>query len=90
MLYAIICQLKNRWKDYRDLYQKIEGYGTWMHYIDNVWIVETTSDVEKITEDILPLIDQHSDFILVIKLAPNYQGWLPKETWDWMNARQYY
>lgn len=90
MIYAVICQLKKWWKDYSSLYQKIESYGTWMHYIDNVWIIESTKDAQQISNDLLPFIDQEKDFILVIQIAKNYQGWLPKEAWNWMNERNFY
>jgi len=87
MLYAVMCQLKKRWKNYSSLYQKIESYGTWMHYIDKVWIIETTDDANKISNDLLPFIDQQSDYILIIKLAQDYQGWFPEGAWNWMNER---
>jgi len=87
MLYAVICELKNRWKNYSSLVQKIESYGTWMHYIDNVWVIETWDNADKITEDLLPLIDQDKDSLLIMRLAREAQGWLPKEAWEWMSER---
>lgn len=87
MLYAVIYELKNKRKNYTNLFQKIKDYGTWMHYIDNVWIIESTNDANTIYNDIFPLIDQQKDYILVLKIASDYQGWLPKDAWDWMNKR---
>lgn len=87
MLYAVIYQLKNMRKNYESLYQKIEDYGTWMHYIDNLWIIESSKDADQITNDLLPFIDQKKDFILVLQIARNYHGWIPREAWDWMGER---
>jgi len=36
-----------------------------------------------------PTIDK-KDFILIIEIRKNYQGWLPKEAWDWINERVSY
>jgi len=90
MIYAVIYELKKWRKDYSSLFEKIKEYGTWMHYIDNVWIIESSYDADKISQDLLPLIDQKDDYLLVIKIASDYQGWLPKDAWDWMKERYFY
>ena len=84
MLYAIIYDLKNEKKDYSSLYEKIKGYGTWMHYIDNLWIIESSLEVTIISKDLRPLIDQKKDYLLIIELVKNYHGLLPKNAWDWL------
>jgi hypothetical protein len=39
-----------------------------------------------IWKKLAPYVDKN-DCVLVIGLTRDYQGWLPKEAWDWINAR---
>jgi len=89
MLYAVIYKLKKWGKDYSSLYQKLQDYDAWMHYIDNFWIIDSSKYANDISKDLLPLIDQKNDYILIIQISRDYQGWLPKEAWSWINERIY-
>ena len=89
MFYAIIYELKNKTKDYTGLYEKIKTFGAWMHYIDHLWIIKSDKQATEISTELLPLIDKNKDYIIVIQIAKNYQGWLPKKAWDWLKERTF-
>lgn len=88
MFYAVIYQLKNKTKDYSNLFNKIKSYGTWMHYIDTLWIIQSSLSADAISESLFPFIDQSKDYLLVIRITSEYQGYLPKDAWEWMSKHK--
>src|SRR5206468_11872535 len=68
--------------------EAIKGGNAWWHYIKNVWIVDTFFDVNTLSAN----IRQHmhdNDWLLVVKITAEHQGWLPADAWDWLNKRIY-
>jgi hypothetical protein len=75
-------------KDYHDFYEAIKGQGTegkWWHYMASTWLLSTSKTPQEVVDAIRPKLDPQ-DFLFVCELNPNYQGWLPKPAWDWLNA----
>jgi len=92
MVYAIILDLEeNSKRDFRPLYKKIKSLGAWMHYLDSTWLVAPSNlkMANDIYNELKPFIDEEEDYLLVVEVTRNYQGWLPKEAWDWMNQRSF-
>jgi len=83
----ITYKTRNPTKDYGPLYEGIRNNcSKWWHYLDDVWIVETTDSADELAKKLYPLI-LRNDHLLVVRLVKEYQGWLPKEAWDWLNER---
>ncbi len=81
--------LRNEVKDYSPLFEAIKNGGTrWWHYIDTVWIVETTLTADQFAHKLYPFIEK-PDYLLVVRIMNEHQGWLPKEAWDWINSLNY-
>jgi hypothetical protein len=81
--------LRNKLKDYSPLYQAIKGNGSkWWHYIDTAWIVQTVYSADQFAHKLYPHIEQ-ADYLLVVKITRDHQGWMPKEAWDWLNSLTY-
>jgi len=81
--------LRNNTKDYSPLYDAIKNHtGLWFHYFENIWIIESTLTADAFAKSLYPFIET-TDHLLVIRLQKEYQGWLPKEAWEWLNNRQY-
>jgi hypothetical protein len=75
-------------KDYHDFYEAIKAQGEqgkWWHYMASTWLLSTSKSPSDVAEALRPHMD-NQDFLFVCELAPNYQGWLPKPAWDWINA----
>lgn len=86
MIYAINYDLKQPGQNYASLYRAIMSCGVTWHYLDSTWLVETSLDATGITNILAPHIDR-DDSVLVIGVTRDYQGWLPKEAWQWINKR---
>ena len=56
----------------------------WWHYIDNTYIVVTKLDINSIHNIIFPEVPHRNLFIIEIH-PKNFQGWLPKNAWSWLN-----
>jgi hypothetical protein len=87
MIYAVNYDLKKPGRDYSGLHEAIKSCGVWWHYLGSTWLVDTTLDAAGIFASLKPHIDTN-DYMLVIRVAGDKQGWLPKEAWNWINQRQ--
>ncbi len=85
-VYAVMYDLKSNSHDYSCLFNQLTSSKGWSHYIESAWLIETDETIELIWKRIEPTIDKR-DFILIIEIRKNYQGWLPTEAWDWINER---
>jgi hypothetical protein len=86
MICSVNYDLKQPGRDYSALYNAIKSCGPWWHYLGSTWLVDTALDARQIWERLAPHVDKN-DVCLVIGVTRNYQGWLPKEAWDWINSR---
>ena len=81
--------LRNQSKDYSGLFNAIKTHtGWWWHYFETVWIVQSNSTADQLAKQLYSYIE-NGDHLLVVRLHKDYQGWLPKDAWDWLNARHY-
>ncbi len=56
----------------------------WWHYLDNVYIIATNLDVNKLYNLVYPVIPNQK--LLIIEIEPsNNQGWLHPDAWKWIN-----
>lgn len=86
MIYAVNYDLKAPSRDYAGLYDAIKSCGAWWHYLGSTWLVESPLTADGIWERLAPHVDDN-DFVLVIGVAPAWQGWLPEKAWTWINGR---
>ena len=85
-MYAICYDLKTPGQDYgklREAIKKIAGNG-WWHYLDSTWLVSTSMSAQQISDTLRATMDQN-DGLLVIRVTSEYNGWLPKEAWEWLH-----
>lgn len=87
MLYSINYDLKKPGRDYSGLYEAIKSCGAWWHHLDSTWLVDTSLSAEGICTKLKPHIDAN-DNVLVIGVTKDYQGWLSKEAWEWIQGRR--
>lgn len=81
--------LRNVVKDYSTFFKAIQtGSINWWHYLEDTWIVSTTESADDFAKKLLPHIET-TDSILVVRIHPEFQGWLAKEAWDWLNRLRY-
>jgi hypothetical protein len=61
--------------------------GTWWHYLGSTWLVDAGLDAKTIFGRLRPHVDQN-DYVLVIRVGHDREGWLPKEAWEWIKERE--
>lgn len=86
MIYAINYDLKRPGQNYEALYEAIRSCGAWWHHLGSTWLVDTSLNAKGIWDRLAPHVDKN-DFVLVIGVTGDYQGWLPKDAWEWLNSR---
>jgi hypothetical protein len=86
MIYAINYDLKRPGQNYEKLYEAIKSCGAWWHYLGSTWLVDTSLDAKAIWERLAAHVDKN-DLVLVIGVTRHYNGWLPKDAWEWLNSR---
>ena len=86
MIYSINYDLKRPGQSYSSLYLAIRSCGVVWDYLDSTWLVDTTLNATGIWNKLAPHID-NNDSILIIGVTRDYQGWLPREAWEWINMR---
>ena len=63
---------------------EIVGFGSWWHYLRNVWIVDTEMTVDEMTAALMEYLRPKDDLLIIGIQAP-YQGWLPDNAWKWLD-----
>ena len=86
MLYAVNYDLKAPGRDYAGLYEAIKSCGAWWHYLGSTWLIDTALTANGVWERLAPHID-NNDYVLVIAVGHDKQGWLPEKAWTWINTR---
>jgi hypothetical protein len=84
-VFCISYDLKKPGRNYDALYTALKSFGTWWHFLESTWLVVSYESAVHVWNRLAATIDP-SDFVLVIEVRRNYQGWLPKEAWDWINV----
>ena len=73
-------------QDYKSLFEAIKALGAWWHHLDSTWIVVSSKTPAQAWTSLAPTLDQ-SDHCLIIDITGDtYNGWLPKQAWDWMRS----
>ena len=85
MKVLLVCyDLKKPIKDYPGMQKALKNANSWWHYLDSTWLLKTKLSPEQWIDKLRPHFDQN-DYLLVIEVKDNYQGWLPKKAWDWIH-----
>jgi hypothetical protein len=86
MIYAINYDLKTPGRNYAGLYDAIKCCGDWWHYLGSTWLVDSQLGAEAIWKTLAPHVDDN-DYVLVIGVTADRQGWLPDTAWTWIRNR---
>ncbi len=86
MIYAVNYDLRAPGRDYAGLYQAIKRCGDWWHYLGSTWLIDSALSANGVWEMLAPHVDAN-DYVLVIGVTSDCQGWLPEEAWRWIRAR---
>ncbi|MFA7302083.1 MAG: hypothetical protein WC069_07260 [Candidatus Shapirobacteria bacterium] len=88
MILLVTYDLKKPGKDYTSLYNLLKTAPHWWHYMESVWIIQTTETVDMWNTKIAAVIDQN-DLVLIVDITKRpRQGRLIKEAWDWIRTNE--
>ena len=82
-VYLVTYDLNKAGKDYKSLYDEIQALGSWSHYLDSTWFVDTSLTATQIRDKLISVMDSN-DYLFVTKVTRNYSGWLQTKAWDWL------
>lgn len=83
-VYAVLYDLNGILRSYSSLYEELKKSPKWMHYLNSAWLIQTDETSDQLWSRIAIHIDKN-DQILIIEVRGNYQGWMPKEAWEWIH-----
>ncbi|OME23405.1 hypothetical protein [Paenibacillus odorifer] len=81
-VHVVSYDLNKGGKDYEGLYKVLKSFAYW-HYLDSTWLIYSSLTATQLFEKLKPHIDAN-DTCLVIKVTPEYSGWLTQDAWDWI------
>ncbi|MFD2046029.1 hypothetical protein ACFSTA_12435 [Ornithinibacillus salinisoli] len=84
-VYLITYDLNSPGQDYTKVYDEIKSFGSWAHYMESVWFVDTSYSATTMRDRLKSKIDSN-DTVLISKVT-EYSGWAPQKMWDWLNSR---
>ena len=86
MIVLITYDLKQPGRNYTDLYEAIKSFGDWQHPLESTWFVHVpdNTSLDLIVEKLKASADKN-DFFFAVEITKNYQGWLPKSFWTWLD-----
>jgi len=90
MVLLITYDINNRPKDYARIYTAITQLGEVKRDsgLDSVWFVYTNYTPEQASNHLRNSIDK-DDRLFVVKVnAGQRDGWMSKDVWDWISARE--
>ncbi len=85
-VYLVTYDLHKPKQEYQPLINELQQSQAWWHYLESTWLIQTYEDITSLNNRLRTHMDAN-DLTLIIEPKRNYQGWLPKEAWDWMNER---
>jgi len=86
-LLLVTFALRNADRNYDPFFVELRGNSlNWMHYIEQSCLVTSPLDQDSMTKQLVQHIET-TDSLIVVKLEPHqFNGWLPKSAWDWMES----
>lgn len=88
MMLLISYDLNSPGQDYSSLHEEIKKAGKWWHYLESTWIISTHYGPNDLASRLRQHLDDN-DYLLIIEVCKNYQGWLPDDAWEWLNEQNF-
>jgi len=84
MILIVTYDLKGPAGTYEQFFETLKAQGRWWHYLRPTWLISTDKAPQAVFDALRPHI-QPPDRFFVVQMGPRYQGWLPKEAWEWIH-----
>lgn len=88
-LLLVAYKLRVPLKSYTPFYDAIKhNCSNWWHFFDSIFIVYTDYSANEFAQLLFPHLDRR-DSLMVVRLQHEFQGWLPKDAWDWFDDKEF-
>lgn len=85
-VYNVSYDLNKVGKDYTGLHAELKKTYEWNHLLGSTWLLYTSETPDEIWLRLSPHVDK-DDFMLIVQIVNNKQGWLSQAAWKWLNER---
>lgn len=82
-VYMVGYDLNKSGQDYNGLYSELKKSASYWHYLDSTWLISTRETANQLYDRISHHIDAN-DYVLIMEVRADYQGWLPEKAWEWI------
>ena len=86
MVYVVSYDLRQARRNYSGLIEELRKSPSWWHFMESTWLISTSENADQVFARVKPHVDD-DDYLLIVQARRPYQGWLPKEAWDWINQQ---
>jgi hypothetical protein len=87
MILLVTYDLKTSGHNYTPFYEALKTQGTsWWHYLSSTWLIDTNKTPKQLYDAVVPHITTN-DNLLIIEVTGQYWGYLPKDSWEWVQRR---
>ena len=71
-------------QDYAGLYEVLEAFDNWWHYLDSTWLICSTSSIDEVDEKVRSAMDSSDSLLIIDVTGRRVRGWLEQDAWDWI------
>lgn len=84
-VYSVTYDLRQPGRSYQPLYDELKNSTRWWHYLQSTWLIYTDETATQLTDRLRAKMD-NNDYVLVIRVCDDRDGWLPKDAWEWITS----
>ncbi len=77
--------LKGEATAYTSFYEALKAQGVWWHCLPSTWLLVSSKTPKQVVEDLRTHL-LRGDHLFVGTLQHGYNGWLPKDAWEWIRT----
>lgn len=88
-LFIVTYDLDQPNRNYSGLYERLKSYEAYCRPTESTWILATSRSAQQIYDYIRPAMDS-GDYVFISNLGQDRQGWLQKDTWEWLRNHSHY
>ena len=83
-MYCISYEIDTDSHPYYGLFGELTHFDACYQCLDNTWLISTSENADEIWQRLRTYITR-DDFMFIIEVTDDFNGWLPKEAWEWID-----
>ncbi|MFW1746108.1 hypothetical protein ACG9XW_07780 [Acinetobacter guillouiae] len=86
-VYSVSYDLNKEGQNYTALITEIKSFNGYCKVMQSYWFICSNDSIQAVSDKLIRHIDTN-DFLLVMEVSTNRQGWLNKSIWQWLKRHQ--